>query len=109
MRITGLAIPGLLDAAHILGWKTDPKLCWDKRNGLCLTKLHHAAFDLHLVAFDEEFRLLLSPRLTPHLSERCVAENFDAYAGRALHLPVDAVPPELAFVAKHRAIFLQKS
>lgn len=107
--ITGLAIPELLDAAHILGWKKHPKFCWDKRNGLCLTRLHHAAFDLHLIAFDEKFRLLLSPRLKPYLSEQCVADNFNAYSGQALQLPDDAVLPELAFLAKHRAVFSQKS
>jgi len=31
------------------------------RNGICLSCLHDAAFDCHLISFDEELRLVLSP------------------------------------------------
>lgn len=43
----------------------------------------------------------LDPR--EELPHRAVAESFGAYAGEALNLPDDAVPPDAAFLAKQRA------
>ena len=76
------------------------KLC---RNGICLSCLHDAAFDGHLISFDEKLRLVLSPRLRQALPHRAVAESFGAYEGEPLNLPEDAVAPDPAFLAKHRA------
>ena len=73
------------------------------RNGLALSRLHDAAFDRGLITFDDNLRLLLSPRLKQEMGQRAVAENFGAYAGEALCLPDDATPPDPAFLAGHRA------
>jgi putative restriction endonuclease len=61
--ISGLPEPMLLDAAHIvpdgdsgMGQPVVP-------NGLPLTKLHHAAFDAHLIGIDPDGQLHISPRL----------------------------------------------
>jgi putative restriction endonuclease len=100
--VTGLAVRDLLVASHILPWGTHPTERLNVRNGLCLSRLHDAAFDRGLISFDEQLRLLLSPRLKAELSQRAVAENFGAHAGETLHLPQDATPPEMAFLAEHR-------
>jgi putative restriction endonuclease len=106
--VTGLAIRELLIASHILPWGTHPEERLNVRNGLSLSRLHDAAFDRGLITFDENLRLLLSPQLTAALPQRAVAENFGAYAGEPLHLPSDAVPPEPAFLAKHRQMLFQR-
>ncbi|WP_119388538.1 HNH endonuclease [Taklimakanibacter lacteus] len=61
--ISGLAEPLLLDAAHIvadqdalLGQPVVP-------NGIPLSKIHHAAFDAHLIGIDPDYRLHVSDRL----------------------------------------------
>lgn len=100
--VTQLAVRELLIASHILPWGTHKTERLNVRNGLCLSRLHDAAFDQGLITFDDNLRLLLSPRLRSELSQRAVAENFGAYANQPLHLPDDAAPPELAFLAEHR-------
>ncbi len=100
--VTALAVRDLLVASHILPWGSHPAERLDVRNGLCLSRLHDAAFDRGLVSFDEHLRLLLSPRLKDELSQRAVAENFGAYSGEPLRLPQDAVLPKMAFLAEHR-------
>jgi hypothetical protein len=100
--ITGLAVRELLIASHILPWGMHPQERLNVRNGLCLSRLHDAAFDRYLLGFDDNLRLLLSPRLKAELPQKTVAENFGAYAGEALQLPNDAAAPELAFLAVHR-------
>ena len=61
--LSGLPEPLLLDAAHIvtdanerLGQPVVP-------NGLPLSKIHHAAFDAHLIGIDPDYRLHVSERL----------------------------------------------
>ncbi|MGH8094177.1 MAG: HNH endonuclease [Chthoniobacterales bacterium] len=107
--VTGLAIRQLLVASHILPWGSHPEHRLDVRNGLSLSRLHDAAFDCGLIAFDDGFRMLLSPRLRDELPQRAVCENFGAYAGQALYFPDDAVLPEPMFLSEHRRKIFRKS
>jgi hypothetical protein len=107
--VTGLAIRDLLVASHILPWGTHPAERLNVRNGLCLSRLHDAAFDRGLISFDESLRLLLSPELRAELTQRAVAENFGAYAGEPMLLPNDAALPEPAFLAEHRRRVFRKA
>jgi putative restriction endonuclease len=74
--VTQLAVRELLVASHILPWGEYPRERLNKRNGLCLSRLHDAAFDRGLVSFDQNLRLVLSPRLRSELTQRPIAENF---------------------------------
>ncbi len=103
--ITGLAVRELLTASHILPWHAHPSERLNVRNGICLNKLHDAAFDRYLITFDDNLRILISPKLKTILSQKIVSDNFGAYDGERLQLPDDAVLPESAFLAQHRAKF----
>ena len=105
--VTQLGIRGLLIASHILPWSTHERERLNVRNGLCLSRLHDAAFDRHLISFDDNLRLLLSKRLRSELPQRAVQENFAAYEGSALEMPEDSVLPDLAFMAEHREKFMK--
>lgn len=107
--VTALAVRDLLVASHILPWGTHPTERLNVRNGLCLSRLHDAAFDRGLISFDDTLRLLLSPRLKTELSQRTVAENFGAYVGEPLHLPDDAVLPDLGFLTEHRTKIFRRA
>lgn len=106
--VTGLSVRELLVASHILPWGTHAAERLNVRNGLCLSRLHDAAFDRGLITFDERLRLRLSPRLEFDLTQRCVAENFAAYSGETLTIPDDAALPEPAFLKHHRTRIFQK-
>lgn len=61
--LSGLPEPLLIDAAHIvvdshadLGQPVVP-------NGIPLSKIHHAAFDAHLIGIDPDYRIHVSKRL----------------------------------------------
>ena len=107
--VTGLTFRELLVASHILPWGSRPTERLNVRNGLSLSRLHDAAFDRGLIAFDDNLRLRLSPGLKAGLSQRAVAENFGAYEGEALSLPPDAALPELSFLSEHRTKVFLKS
>ncbi len=101
--ITQLAVRELLNASHILPWHNHPAERLNVRNGICLSKLHDAAFDRYLISFDDNNCLRLSPRLKTILTQKIVSDNFGTYEGEPLHLPDDAVFPDPAFLAQHRA------
>ena len=103
--ITQLDIRELLIASHILPWNKYPQERLNVRNGLCLSRLHDAAFDAGLIAFDDTLRLLLSPRLKDALPLKIIADAFGAYAGNTLTLPDDAIPPNAIFLQRHRKAF----
>jgi putative restriction endonuclease len=107
--VTQLAVRDLLVASHILPWSTHPDERLNVRNGLCLSRLHDAAFDRGLIAFDAKLRMMLSPRLKESLTQRAIAESFGAYEGEVLFLPDDAALPELAFLATHWKSIFKKS
>lgn len=107
--VTQLAVRSLLVASHILPWSVHQAERLNVRNGLSLSRLHDAAFDRGLITFDDDLRLVLSSRLKGEMSQRCVAENFGAYAGEPLRLPDDAALPSLEFLAEHRARVFQPS
>jgi putative restriction endonuclease len=84
--ISGLPEVRLLDAAHIvsdshevLGQPVVP-------NGLPLSKIHHAAFDAHLLGVDPDFRIHVSRRLLT-LKDGPMLELLKTVHGARLHLP----------------------
>jgi putative restriction endonuclease len=61
--LSGLPEPLLLDAAHIVADKDEQLGQPIVPNGLPLSKIHHAAFDAHLIGIDPEYRIHVSERL----------------------------------------------
>ena len=106
--VSGIPIRDFLVASHILPWRSHTAERLNVRNGLCLSRLHDAAFDRGYITFDDDLRLMISPMLAEHFSQRGVAENFGSYVGERLFIPDDAVLPEAAFLAEHRASIFKK-
>lgn len=106
--VTGLAVRELLIASHILPWGKYEAERLNVRNGLALSRLHDAAFDVGLITFDSNLQLGLSKELKSHLPQRTVAECFAAYEGEPLRLPEDAALPDEKFLAVHRAKSLER-
>lgn len=61
--LSGLPEAMLLDAAHIVGDGDEQMGQPVVPNGIPLTKLHHAAFDSHLIGIDPDYTLHVSDRL----------------------------------------------
>ena len=61
--LSGLPEPLLLDAAHIVSDKDERYGQPVVPNGIPLSKVHHAAFDTHLIGIDPDYRLHVSDRL----------------------------------------------
>ena len=108
--ITGIQVPELLVASHIKPWRA----CNDEerlsaRNGLCLSKLHDAAFDSFLITLDDQFRVVLSRRLQRYFPSAALEEAFIPYEKKPIRLPSQLVQPDSAFLDFHRKQFATKS
>lgn len=101
--VTGLTIPSLLVASHILPWSDFPEHRVNPCNGLCLNNLFDKAFDRGLIAFDEDQRLMLSREITSRSMDEAVSRYFLPYTGARLKRPSKFQPLD-EFLAKHREI-----
>lgn len=105
--VCGLNVRELLVASHILPWAKNPAARLKVENGLCLSRLHDAAFDQGLISFDASLCLVLSSRLKKYLPQKAIEQNFSAYEGRPLILPSHAIPPKQEFLQTHQMTIFQ--
>ena len=84
--LSGLPEQRLLDAAHIISDKDEQLGQPVVPNGLPLSKIHHAAFDAHLIGIDPDYRLHVSERLLD-LHDGPMLDALKQLDGGMLYLP----------------------
>ena len=103
--VTGLNVPELNRASHIVPWKEGKKSRMDPRNGLCLSGTYDIAFDRYLISLDEDYRIILSPDLREYYTKDVVKMYFHEREGQVIELPTQ-FKPEQVYLAKHRKLML---
>ena len=84
--LSGLPEPLLLDAAHIVPDADERFGHPIIQNGIPLSKIHHAAFDAHLIGIDPDYRLHISERLLAQ-SDGPMLEALKGLKDRFIRLP----------------------
>lgn len=84
--LSGLPEPLLLDAAHIIADKNEELGQPVVTNDIPLSKIHHAAFDAHLIGIDANYRLHVSERLLDRKDGQML-EALKQLDGRTILLP----------------------
>lgn len=100
--ITGLHIPELNNASHIIPWSERKETRLDPRNGLCLSGTYDKAFDQHLISVDEDFRVILSTEIREYFTTDIAKRYFQQIEGQKIRLPKH-FPPKQDYLAKHRS------
>jgi putative restriction endonuclease len=92
--VTGLSIPELLTASHIVPWRSDIKNRTNPRNGLCLNAIHDKAFDSGLITVGPDYRIRLSNALKrgSNLDDELHRYLLLRYEGQRIALPNRFVP-----------------
>ena len=101
--VTGLTVPDVLRASHISPWAEDEKNRLNPENGLCLSATYDAAFDWHLISFDEHYRLVISKAIKDHYTDAAAKSYFLDREGQAMSLPTKFLPSQ-ALLEKHREL-----
>lgn len=99
--ISGLAVPELLVASHIIPWSQNVERRADPTNGVCLNALFDRALDRGLISFDDCLRVIVSKRWANAAKSAELRCSIDEVAGRELRLP-ERFQPDGAAVAYHR-------
>lgn len=104
--ITGLAIPALLVASHIVPWRLDATNRLNPRNGLCLSALHDRAFDTGIITIAENMTVTVSKRYAAK-EDHFFESALSAYNGQPVALP-EKFRPDMEFLNYHRQYVFQR-
>ena len=84
--ITGLPVPGLLEAAHIIPDR-DERGRPEVSNGLCLTALHHTAYDHNLLGIDPDGKIHIAEAVLEQHDGPTLEQAIKGYHGKTIRLP----------------------
>jgi putative restriction endonuclease len=82
--ITGINIPSLLVASHIIPWAANAKERLNPENGICLSPLYDRAFDQGLIGITQDLEVRVSERLRIHKGEPFYQIQFGILQGSKL-------------------------
>ena len=103
--VTGLNIPKLLRASHITEWSSDKSNRMNPENGLCLDAMYDAAFDKHLISFDDDYRMVISKEIKEYYTNDIAKNYFEKYEGKQIALPHLYLPSK-KLLEKHRNLMI---
>lgn len=103
--VTGLNIPQTLRASHIVAWAEEKRHRMDPENGLCLSATYDAAFDKHLISFDDDYRMIVSKEIKDYYTNNVAEEYFKKFEGKQITMP-EMYKPSKKLLAKHRDLMV---
>jgi putative restriction endonuclease len=98
--ITGLEIPELLNASHIIPWSKDEANRVNPRNGLCLNAIHDRAFDRGLLTITPDFTITISKSVKKGSVSGAIQDFLLRYDGSEINKPTRFLP-DVKFLKYH--------
>lgn len=105
--ITGLSIPDLLVASHIIPWVRDDKIRLNPHNGLCLNSIHDKAFNRGFITITSDYKIKISQYLHEYKLENAVKDFFLKYDNESIQLP-DRFLPSKEYLEYHNTTIFKK-
>lgn len=106
--ITGIKVPQLLIASHIIPWSKRKETQLNPRNGLCLNALHDKAFDSGFITISTEYRIKISNVIyNKYKNDTNTINWFNEYQNNKINLPERFVPEKQFLEYHHENIFLK--
>jgi putative restriction endonuclease len=105
--ITGIQIPTLLVASHIIPWSKNKEQRLNPRNGLCLNNIHDKAFDKGLITITTDFKVKLSDVILEKEKDQTFQKFFFAYENQSIILPNRFLPSKEFLEYHNQKIFNQ--
>ncbi len=101
--ITGINIPELLVAGHIIPWReSTPLQKLNPENGICLSGLYDLAFDKGFITISpDDYSVQVSSALREYETQDYYDKHFGNLPGRKITLPIEHKPNK-DFLAYHR-------
>lgn len=99
--ITGIDIPELLVASHIVPWSKNENERLNTENGICLSPLYDRAFDKGYIGITENFEIIISNDLIKKSKQDYFSKYFSHLSGTSIFLPKKYLPGK-EFLQYHR-------
>lgn len=90
--ITGIDVPELLFASHIVPWSVNEKERLNPENGICLSPLYDRAFDKGLIGINSNYEILLSTTLKKKKETDFYKLHFSSVEHHKITEPVKYLP-----------------
>jgi putative restriction endonuclease len=90
--ITGIDLPDLLVASHIIPWSQNEKERLNPENGICLSALYDRAYDKGLIGITQKYQIIISSEIKTKEKEEFYPSNFGNLSGITLQLPMKYLP-----------------
>jgi putative restriction endonuclease len=90
--ISGIDVPDLLVASHIIPWSQNEVERLNPENGICLSALYDRAYDKGLIGINEKFQIVISKELRSNEKKEYYPSFFAYLKGISLHLPKKYLP-----------------
>ncbi|WPR71903.1 HNH endonuclease [Flavobacterium sp. NG2] len=90
--ISGIDIPELLLASHIVPWSKDEKERLNPENGICLSALYDKAFDKGLIGINQNYQVILSTGLKKKIKSDFYQIHFGSIENLKITEPVKYLP-----------------
>lgn len=103
--VTGLNVPQTLRASHIVAWAEDKRHRMNPENGLCLSATYDAAFDKHLISFDDDYKMIVSSEIKDYYTNDVAKQYFKDFEGKQIILPVRYLPSK-KLLERHRELMV---
>lgn len=98
--ITGIDIPELLVASHIVPWSLDECNRLNPSNGICLSPLYDKMFDHGLIGIRDDFSIIVSKDLKENLEKDYYTKHIGCIENKKIRLPIEH-QPEKSFLEYH--------
>jgi putative restriction endonuclease len=105
--ITGIDIPDLLFASHIIPWSKNEQERLNPENGICLSALYDKAFDKGLIGFDKNFQVVFSINLKKNTGKDYFVKYFALIEKATLQMPQKYLPKQ-DFLQWHLDMIFEK-
>lgn len=106
--ITGIDIPELLFASHIIPWSKNEDERLNPENGICLSGLYDRAFDKGLIGINEKYEILVSSQLKQK-NQKDYYNRFFLYLEKSKLLMPQRYMPKQEFLQYHLDEIFEKN
>ena len=90
--ISGIDIPDLLVASHIVPWSKNEEERLNPENGICLSSLYDKAYDKGYIGINEKFEILISKELLTKQRKEYFSRYFSHLSGAKIISPIKYKP-----------------
>ena len=106
--ISGIDLPELLFASHIVPWAKNEQERLNPENGICLSALYDKAFDKGLIGVNDQYQILLSEKIKKRKNKDFYGQYFASLENKSLILPQKYLPRK-EFIQYHLDMVFEKA